>query len=98
MKRVRKIREILQQLFPCLSNILVGEHQYLGEAAKLLPDDERDSIKSQITVYWCVQFPFSLYLGWISVATIANVAVTLVYYGINTWDSGTFFFVRLRIF
>ena len=25
--------------------------------------------------YWCVRFPISIYLGWISVATIANAAI-----------------------
>lgn len=33
---------------------------------------------------WCVQIPFSIYLGWISVATIANA--TQVLYFLN-WDS-----------
>lgn len=32
---------------------------------------------------WLVSFPFSLYLGWISVATIANVSAWLVHLG---WD------------
>ena len=34
--------------------------------------------------HWCVQIPFSLYLGWISVATIANAAQVL--YFLN-WDA-----------
>jgi len=34
---------------------------------------------------WLVQAPFSLYLGWVSVATIANVASLLVWLG---WDGG----------
>jgi hypothetical protein len=28
---------------------------------------------------WCVDLPFSLYLGWISVATIANLSVVVAY-------------------
>jgi len=32
---------------------------------------------------WFVRIPFSLYLGWISVATIANITVTLVNYNWN---------------
>lgn len=32
---------------------------------------------------WCVQVPFSVYLGWITVATIANVTSVLDYYA---WD------------
>lgn len=34
---------------------------------------------------WCVQAPFSLYLGWISVATIANVSDVLYYLN---WGGG----------
>jgi hypothetical protein len=32
---------------------------------------------------WLVRLPFSIYLGWVSVATIANVATTLEYL---KWD------------
>ena len=35
--------------------------------------------------HWLVQIPFSIYLGWISVATIANVTTLLVHYG---WTGG----------
>jgi hypothetical protein len=34
---------------------------------------------------WLVQAPFSLYLGWITVATIANVTQLLYYLGWNGW-------------
>lgn len=34
---------------------------------------------------WCVNIPFSIYLGWISVATIANVADVLYFYDWNGW-------------
>jgi benzodiazapine receptor len=34
---------------------------------------------------WCVDIPFKIYLGWISVATIANVTDVLYYY---QWDGG----------
>ena len=37
---------------------------------------------------WCVDIPFSVYLGWISVATVANAAVTLVDAGWNGGDAG----------
>lgn len=33
--------------------------------------------------YWCVHVPFSVYFGWITVATIANVTAVLVHIG---WD------------
>jgi len=34
---------------------------------------------------WCVDLTFSIYLGWISVATIANVTAVLDYLGWNGW-------------
>jgi hypothetical protein len=37
------------------------------------------------TQKWVVQLPFSIYLGWISVATIANVSQVLFYEGWNAW-------------
>jgi len=37
---------------------------------------------------WLVQIPFSIYLGWISVATIANVSVLLYAAGWGGWGIG----------
>ncbi len=34
---------------------------------------------------WWVQVPFSLYLSWISLATIANATAVLVYYNFSGW-------------
>ena len=34
---------------------------------------------------WLVKYPFSLYLGWVSVATIANVSTVLVYLNWGGW-------------
>jgi hypothetical protein len=34
---------------------------------------------------WLVHFPFRIYLGWITVATIANVTSLLDYWGWNGW-------------
>jgi hypothetical protein len=34
---------------------------------------------------WAVQIPFSIYLGWITVATIANTTQLLYYLGWNGW-------------
>ncbi len=39
------------------------------------------SLKERLAVY----LPFSVYLGWISIATIANVAVTLTFIGWDGW-------------
>jgi len=37
---------------------------------------------------WLVRVPFSVYLGWITVATIANVTVWLDYLGWSGWGVG----------
>ncbi|MEH2198324.1 tryptophan-rich sensory protein [Nostoc sp.] len=34
---------------------------------------------------WCIHFPIGIYLGWISVATIVNIACTLYFQGWNGW-------------
>ena len=34
---------------------------------------------------WCVNIPFSIYLGWITVATIANITAVLDYLQWNGW-------------
>ena len=39
------------------------------------------------SVNWCAHIPFSVYLGWISVATIANVTTVLVDFG---YDGGAY--------
>ncbi|WP_088241202.1 tryptophan-rich sensory protein [Calothrix rhizosoleniae] len=38
---------------------------------------------------WCIHRPISIYLGWISVATIVNVACTLSFQGWNGWGIST---------
>lgn len=35
--------------------------------------------------YWVIRFPFAIYLGWISVATIANVSQVLFFSGWGGW-------------
>jgi benzodiazapine receptor len=35
---------------------------------------------------WCVQIPLSVYIGWISVATVANVTAVLVKAGVPSFD------------
>jgi len=34
---------------------------------------------------WCVDIPFSVYLGWITVATISNITIVLDYLGWSGW-------------
>ncbi|NJM23135.1 MAG: hypothetical protein HC907_32920 [Richelia sp. SM1_7_0] len=41
------------------------------------------------TTKWCVHIPISVYLGWISVATIVNVACALYFQGWNGWGLST---------
>jgi hypothetical protein len=42
-------------------------------------------VQVSIAEKWSVQIPFSIYLGWISVATIANITQWLYYLGWNGW-------------
>lgn len=48
--------------------------------------------------FWCVGLPFRVYLGWISVATIANITAFLVYL---RWEgfglSGAFWFALMTL-
>jgi hypothetical protein len=44
-------------------------------------ENETFSAEQHAEIYWRVQFPFSVYLGWISVATIANVTLALAVWG-----------------
>eukprot|EP01125_Pyxidicula_operculata_P021348 TRINITY_DN8176_c0_g1_i1.p1 TRINITY_DN8176_c0_g1~~TRINITY_DN8176_c0_g1_i1.p1 ORF type:complete len:317 (-),score=16.10 TRINITY_DN8176_c0_g1_i1:62-1012(-) len=50
--------------------------------------EAQHTVKESLIDFWCLQFPFSIYLGWISVATIANFAVLLVSEGYNSWSEG----------
>lgn len=43
-------------------------------------------VKVPAAEYWTVQVPFSIYLGWITVATIANATSLLDYFN---WDGGS---------
>jgi hypothetical protein len=45
----------------------------------------RNLDKTQGLIKWMVRLPFSIYLGWISVATIANFSQWLYYFGWNGW-------------
>lgn len=38
------------------------------------------------TEYWLARFPFNIYFGWITVATVLNFTVALVYLGVKTSD------------
>lgn len=54
---------------------LIGIYLQLGIGNKRVPRDKK----------WCVHFPISIYLGWISVATIVNVACALHFQKWNGW-------------
>lgn len=58
--------------------ILLGTLVYIN--TKLQKND------SDIAGYWLAKVPFSIYFGWITVATILNFTVTLVYFNIKTSD------------
>lgn len=67
----------LVAMFALLS-LLIAIYLRLGIGRVAVPASER----------WCVQVPFSLYLGWITVATIANVTSFLDYIGWSGWGIG----------
>ncbi len=46
----------------------------------------RNLVHSEGLIKWLVQLPFSIYLGWISVATIANASQWLYYLDWNGWQ------------
>ncbi len=46
---------------------------------------------------YSVHLPFSLYLGWITVATIANITAVLVYYQWSGWGLSEVFWTSLVI-
>ncbi|MBH8563724.1 tryptophan-rich sensory protein [Nostoc sp. CENA67] len=54
---------------------LIGIYLQLGIGNKYVPREKK----------WCVDFPISIYLGWISVATIVNVACALYFQKWNGW-------------
>ena len=54
---------------------LIGIYLALGIGRIAVADAER----------WAVRVPFSIYLGWVSVATIANVTDVLDFVGWNGW-------------
>ncbi|MBE9198947.1 MULTISPECIES: tryptophan-rich sensory protein [unclassified Nodularia (in: cyanobacteria)] len=47
---------------------------------------------------WCVHFPISIYLGWISVATIVNVASWLYSQGWNGWGLSAELWTAMMLF
>lgn len=70
------------ELFPltliamvALLGLLIGIYTRLGIGREEAPAAEQ----------WLVRLPFSIYLGWVSVATIANVTSLLDYLGWNGW-------------
>ena len=44
-----------------------------------------------------MHLPYSLYLGWISVATIANTTAVLVHYNFNGWGIPDQFYAGLIV-
>ncbi|MCS6873737.1 MAG: tryptophan-rich sensory protein [Pyrinomonadaceae bacterium] len=43
--------------------------------------------------YWLVKFPFGIYFGWVTAATVLNFAVFLVYFGIEVKSGSTAIFL-----
>lgn len=55
--------------------LLIGIYLRLGIGRTRVPTGEK----------WAVRVPFSIYLGWVSVATIANATVVLTYLNWDGW-------------
>ncbi len=53
--------------------------------------------KPKRSLFWLVFVPISIYLGWISVATIANVAVLLTKLSWSAWGIGPGYWVVLML-
>jgi ABC-type transport system involved in multi-copper enzyme maturation permease subunit len=49
-------------------------------------------------ILYFVHLPFSLYLGWITVATIANITAVLVHYQWSGWGLSEVFWTVLVVF
>jgi hypothetical protein len=72
-----------------LLGLLIGVYLSLGIGREEAPAAER----------WLVRLPFSIYLGWVSVATIANVTSLLDYLGWQGWgiSEATWAFLMLIV-
>ncbi len=58
---------------------------------KLFKNSNLKTVKEKISKVFCIDIPFSLYLGWIIFASIANIGTCLSSWGINTNNYTTFF-------
>jgi len=56
---------------------------------------ERQSIKELVINYWLVQFPFSLYLGWITIISIANFSIWL--YKLGFTSNGLYWSLMMQV-
>lgn len=71
-------------LMVCLLGTLITLYERLGTGRFAVPTAER----------WAVRVPFSLYLGWITVATVANAGVAFYNAG---WREGAAFWTAVAI-
>ena len=69
-----------EMIVVCLGVILA----LLGTLAIINTKLQRTETYSE---YWLVKFPFGIYFGWVTVATILNAAIALVYLGVKVSDS-----------
>jgi translocator protein len=69
---------VLIMLALLASLIVIYERLQIGRVAE-------DAVDAGKAATWCVRVPMSIYTGWISVATIANIAVLLASTG---WEGG----------
>lgn len=67
----------------CILGTLIMINIRIDNGYKLL-EDSKENVYAR---YWCVEFPFSVYYGWICVATVANFAVFLKYTPAISWNT-----------
>jgi hypothetical protein len=69
-----------------LLSVLIGVNRLLFEGSAPSTDER-----------WLLQVPFGIYLGWISVATVANITAFLVKLGWNGWGMPAYSWAVLMI-
>lgn len=67
----------------CILGTLIAINIRIENGYKL-PEDSKENVYAR---YWCVEFPFSVYMGWICVATVANSAIFLKYTPAISWNT-----------
>jgi len=74
--------------FEFFSLTLVAMLTLLGSLLFIYAQLRKETAGATGARFWALQLPFSIYLGWISVATIANVSQVLYFFDWSGWGIG----------